>query len=434
MHMYDSILKKRNGGALSGTEIDFIISGYTRDEIPDYQVAALLMAVYFQGMNSRETADLTMAMVNSGTKIDLAEIPGIKVDKHSTGGVGDKTTLVLGPLVAAAGVPVAKMSGRGLGHTGGTIDKLESIPGFNASLEPDTFIRQVKEINIALMAQTGVLAPADKKLYALRDVTATVDSIPLIASSVTSKKIASGANAILLDVKCGSGAFMKTREDAAALARAMVDIGRQVGREMMAVVTDMSRPLGRFVGNALEVREALDTLRGQGPDDLRELCLTLGSHMLMLGKIANSYESARTKVEKVLQNGAALQKFKALVHAQGGDPAVADDPTILPEASIKRSVPSLRSGYVVSIDAMQVGRSAMLLGAGRMTKEEQIDHAAGIELKKKPGDPVKAGEPVAVLHTNRRNTLDEAAAVIAGAFTVSGTLPDPAPLILETVV
>ncbi|MFA7467374.1 MAG: pyrimidine-nucleoside phosphorylase [Desulfotomaculaceae bacterium] len=434
MHMYDLILKKRNGGALSGTEIDFIISGYTRDEIPDYQVAALLMAVYFQGMNSRETADLTMAMVNSGTKIDLAEIPGIKVDKHSTGGVGDKTTLVLGPLVAAAGVPVAKMSGRGLGHTGGTIDKLESIPGFNASLEPDTFIRQVKEINIALMAQTGVLAPADKKLYALRDVTATVDSIPLIASSVTSKKIASGANAILLDVKCGSGAFMKTREDAAALARAMVDIGRQVGREMMAVVTDMSRPLGRFVGNALEVREALDTLRGQGPDDLRELCLTLGSHMLMLGKIANSYESARTKVEKVLQNGAALQKFKALVHAQGGDPAVADDPTILPEASIKRSVPSLRSGYVVSIDAMQVGRSAMLLGAGRMTKEEQIDHAAGIELKKKPGDPVKAGEPVAVLHTNRRNTLDEAAAVIAGAFTVSGTLPDPAPLILETVV
>ncbi len=433
MHMYDLILKKRNGGALSGTEIDFIISGYTRDEIPDYQVAALLMAVYFQGMNSRETADLTMAMVNSGTKIDLAEIPGIKVDKHSTGGVGDKTTLVLGPLVAAAGVPVAKMSGRGLGHTGGTIDKLESIPGFNASLEPDTFIRQVKEINIALMAQTGALAPADKKLYALRDVTATVDSIPLIASSVTSKKIASGANAILLDVKCGSGAFMKTREDAAALARAMVDIGRQVGREMMAVVTDMSRPLGRFVGNALEVREALDTLRGQGPDDLRELCLTLGSHMLMLGKIANSYESARTKVEKVLQNGAALQKFKALVHAQGGDPAVADDPTILPEASIKRSVPSLRSGYVVSIDAMQVGRSAMLLGAGRMTKEEQIDHAAGIELKKKPGDPVKAGEPVAVLHTNRRNTLDEAAAVIAGAFTVSGTLPDPAPLILETV-
>jgi len=434
MHMYDLILKKRNGGELSGAEIDFIISGYTRDEIPDYQVAALLMAVYFQGMNSRETADLTMAIVNSGTKIDLAEIPGIKVDKHSTGGVGDKTTLVLGPLAAAAGVPVAKMSGRGLGHTGGTIDKLESIPGFNAALEPGAFIRQVREINIALMAQTGALAPADKKLYALRDVTATVDSIPLIASSVTSKKIASGANAILLDVKSGSGAFMKTRENAAALARAMVDIGRQVDREMMAVVTDMSRPLGRFVGNALEVREALDTLRGQGPDDLRELCLALGSHMLVLGKITSSFEIARAKLEELLDNGEALQKFKDLVQAQGGDPTVVDDPAVLPEASIKREVPAPRAGYVVSIDAMQVGRSAMLLGAGRMTKEDQIDHAAGIELKKKPGDPVKAGEPVAVLYTNRQHTLAEAAAVIAGAFTVSDTPPNPAPLILETVV
>ncbi len=433
MHMYDLILNKRNGGELSTSEIDFFISGYTRDDIPDYQAAALLMAIYFQGMNSRETADLTMAMVRSGTQIDLSEIPGIKVDKHSTGGVGDKTTLVLGPLAAAAGVPIAKMSGRGLGHTGGTIDKLESIPGFNTALEPDAFIRQVREINIALMAQTGTLAPADKKLYALRDVTATVDSIPLIASSVTAKKIASGANAILLDVKCGSGAFMKTRAEAAALAGAMVDIGRRVGREMLAVVTDMSRPLGRFIGNALEVREALDTLRGQGPDDLRELCLALGAHMLVLGKVERAYAPARTRLEKVLQNGTALRKFKALVEAQGGDPGVADNPDILPAASIKQEAPSPRAGYVVSIDAMQVGRAAMLLGAGRMTKDDRIDHAAGLELVKKPGEPVKAGEPLAILHTNRQNTLTDAAAALTGAFTISDTPPDPAPLILETV-
>jgi len=433
MHMYDLILKKRNGGELSASEIDFFISGYTRDEIPDYQAAALLMAIYFQGMNSRETAALTMAMVNSGTQIDLSEIPGTKVDKHSTGGVGDKTTLILGPLAAAAGVPVAKMSGRGLGHTGGTIDKLESIPGFNTALEPAAFIRQVRGINIALMAQTGALAPADKKLYALRDVTATVDSIPLIASSVTAKKIASGANAILLDVKCGSGAFMKTRAEAAALAGAMVDIGRRVGREMLAVVTDMSRPLGRFVGNALEVREALDTLRGQGPDDLRELCLTLGSHMLVLGKVESSYAPARARLKKILQNGAALRKFQALVEAQGGDPGVINNPDKLPDASIKQETPSPRAGYVVSIDAMQVGRGAMLLGAGRMTKDDTIDHAAGLELKKKPGEPVKEGEPLAILHTNRENTLADAAAAITGAFIISDAPPAPAPLILETV-
>ncbi|MCL2337856.1 MAG: pyrimidine-nucleoside phosphorylase [Firmicutes bacterium] len=433
VNMYDLILKKRNGGVLSASEIDFFISGYTKDEIPDYQAAALLMAIYFQGMNSRETADLTMAIVNSGSQIDLSAIPGIKVDKHSTGGVGDKTTLILGPLVAAAGVPVAKMSGRGLGYTGGTIDKLESIPGFNTALAPDDFIRQVKEISFALMAQTGALAPADKKLYALRDVTATVDSIPLIASSVTAKKIASGANAILLDVKCGSGAFMKTSPEALTLAKAMVDIGRQVGREMLAVVTDMSRPLGHFIGNALEVREALATLREEGPEDLKELCLTLGAHMLVLGKVASSYTAARSRLETILQNGEALRKFKDLVQAQGGDPAVVDNPDRLPEAGIKQEVLSSRSGYVFAIDAMQMGRGAMLLGAGRMTKDQGIDHAAGLELKKKPGELVQAGEPLAILHTNRAETLADATAAITGAFTISDTPPEPVPLILETV-
>lgn len=431
--MYDLILKKRNGGELTLEEINYFVTGYMADQIPDYQVAALLMAIYFRGMNSRETADLTLAMVNSGEKIQLAGIPGIKVDKHSTGGVGDKTTLVLAPLVAAAGVPVAKMSGRALGHTGGTIDKLESIPGFYVDLEPDVFIRQIQDINIALTAQTGKVAPADKKLYALRDVTATVDSIPLIASSIVSKKIASGADAILLDVKCGNGAFMQTREEAVALARAMVDIGRPLGRRMAAVVTDMNGPLGQAVGNALEVREALDTLRGQGPDDLKELCLTLGTHMLVLGGKTENVDAARHLLEGLLDSGRALEKFKALVEFQGGDPAVADNPGALPSARYQYEVTAPSGGYVTTIDTLQVGRVAMLLGAGRVTKEEPIDHAAGVLIMKKPGEPVCKGETLAVLHTNSRSTLEGCAGLIVAAYSLGRTPPPEQPLILETI-
>jgi pyrimidine-nucleoside phosphorylase len=433
MQMYDLILKKRNGGELTTEEINYFVAGYTAGEIPDYQAAALLMAIYFRGMNGRETADLTIAIVDSGEKINLGRIPGVKVDKHSTGGVGDKTTLVLAPLVAAAGVPVAKMSGRALGHTGGTIDKLESIPGFKVNLDPGAFIEQVRQINIALTAQTGRIAPADKKLYALRDVTATVDSIPLIASSVVSKKIASGADAILLDVKCGSGAFMRTREEAAELARAMVEIGKQVNRRMVAVVTDMSRPLGRAVGNAMEVREAIETLRGGGPPDLRELCLTLGAHMLVLGGKSRDFDSARRILEELLSGGGALQKFKALVEAQGGDVTVVDNPGALPMAKYRREVAAPADGYVHAIDTLRVGRAAMVLGAGRAAKEDPIDHTAGIEINKKPGDPVKRGEPLAVLHTNREHALEGAAGMVAAAYTLSENPPAQTPLILETI-
>lgn len=433
MQMYDLIYKKRNGGELNSEEINYFIQGYTAGTIPDYQVSALLMAIYFKGMTGQETAALTMAMVNSGELINLEQIPGIKVDKHSTGGVGDKTTLVLAPLVASAGVPVAKMSGRGLGHTGGTIDKLESIPGFNVNLEPQTFIKQVREIGIALMAQTGIIAPADKKLYALRDVTATVDSIPLIASSVTSKKIASGADAILLDVKCGSGAFMKNRQEAASLARAMVAIGKQVNRRMVAVVTDMGQPLGYAVGNALEVKEALATLKGEGPGDLRELCLTLGSHMLVLGGVSRDTASARVQLEDMLNQGKALQKFRQLIVAQGGDASVIDNPEKLPEAAFKSSVAAPEEGFVAAIDTMLVGRAAMLLGAGRASKDDLIDHAAGIVLTKKPGDPVKKGDELAVLHTNREDTLDAVFKLAAAAYKITAYSPHQAQLILETI-
>ncbi|SFF94224.1 pyrimidine-nucleoside phosphorylase [Desulfotomaculum arcticum] len=433
MQMYDLIYKKRNGRELTREEINYFIQGYTAGTIPDYQVSALLMAIYFKGMTGRETADLTMAMVNSGEVINLEQIPGIKVDKHSTGGVGDKTTLVLAPLVASAGVPVAKMSGRGLGHTGGTIDKLESIPGFNVNLQPEDFIRQVKDIGIALMAQTGIITPADKKLYALRDVTATVDSIPLIASSVTSKKIASGADAILLDVKCGSGAFMKTRQDAASLAQAMVAIGKLVNRRMVAVVTEMGQPLGRAVGNALEVKEALTTLVGEGPGDLRELCLTLGSHMLVLGGVSRDTAGARARLKDLLNQGKALQKFKQLIEAQGGNASVIDSPEKLPAARYQSSVAAPEGGYVADIDTMQVGRAAMLLGAGRASKDDLIDHAAGLVLTKKTGDFVKKGEELAVLHTNRKDALDAITKLTASAFTITVNSPEKAQLIWETI-
>ena len=406
MRMVDLIVKKQNGKELTTEEIQFFVKGYTDGSIPDYQASALAMAIYFQDMTDQERADLTMAMVNSGETIDLSAIEGIKVDKHSTGGVGDTTTLVLAPLVAALGVPVAKMSGRGLGHTGGTIDKLEAIEGFHVELSKDEFIKLVNRDKVAVIGQSDNLTPADKKLYALRDVTGTVNSIPLIASSIMSKKIAAGADAIVFDVKTGAGAFMKTDEDAVNLAKAMVRIGNNVGRQTMAVISDMSQPLGFAIGNALEVQEAIDTLRGEGPEDLNELVLTLGSQMVVLAKKAETLEEARTKLQEVMKNGKALEKFKEFLSNQGGDASVVDDPSKLPQAAYKIDVPAKEAGVVSEIVADEIGVAAMLLGAGRATKEDEIDLAVGIMLRKKVGDKVEKGEPLVTLYANRENVDD----------------------------
>ncbi|MCY8033166.1 pyrimidine-nucleoside phosphorylase [Bacillus sonorensis] len=406
MRMVDIITKKQSGKELSTEEINFFINGYTDGSIPDYQASALAMAIYFQDMTDRERADLTMAMVNSGETIDLSAIEGIKVDKHSTGGVGDTTTLVLAPLVASLGVPVAKMSGRGLGHTGGTIDKLEAIEGFHVELSKDEFVDLVNRDKVAVVGQSGNLTPADKKLYALRDVTGTVNSIPLIASSIMSKKIAAGADAIVLDVKTGAGAFMKTDEDAVNLAKAMVRIGNNVGRQTMAVISDMSQPLGYAIGNALEIKEAIDTLKGEGPEDLTELVLTLGSQMVVLAKKAETLDEAREKLTDVMKNGKALQKFKDFLQNQGGDSSVADNPEKLPQAAYKIDVPAKEAGVVSEIVADQIGVAAMLLGAGRATKEDKIDLAVGIMLRKKVGDAVEKGEPLVTLYANRENVDD----------------------------
>ncbi|MBL7475930.1 pyrimidine-nucleoside phosphorylase [Bacillus paralicheniformis] len=411
MRMVDIITKKQNGEELTTEEIQFFIKGYTDGSIPDYQASALAMAIYFQDMTDRERADLTMAMVNSGETIDLSAIEGIKVDKHSTGGVGDTTTLVLAPLVAALDVPVAKMSGRGLGHTGGTIDKLEAIKGFHVELSKDEFINLVNRDKVAVIGQSGNLTPADKKLYALRDVTGTVNSIPLIASSIMSKKIAAGADAIVLDVKTGAGAFMKTDEDAVNLAKAMVRIGNNVGRQTMAVISDMSQPLGFAIGNALEVKEAIDTLKGEGPEDLTELVLTLGSQMVVLAKKAETLDEAREKLIDVMKNGKALQKFKDFLQNQGGDSSVADNPEKLPQAAYKIDIPAKEAGVVSEIVADQIGVAAMLLGAGRATKEDKIDLAVGIMLRKKVGDAVEKGEPLVTLYANRENVDDVIAKV-----------------------
>lgn len=406
MRMVDIIEKKRNGEELSTAEIEFFISGYTEGSIPDYQASALCMAIYFQDMNDRERADLTMSMVESGDQIDLSAIAGVKVDKHSTGGVGDTTTLPLSSMVAAVGVPVAKMSGRGLGHTGGTIDKLESIEGFHVELSGEDFTRQVNEVGLAVIGQSGNLTPADKKLYALRDVTATVPSIPLIASSIMSKKIAAGADAIVLDVKTGDGAFMKTEEDARELAHAMVKIGNNVGRKTMAIISDMSQPLGFAIGNALEVQEAINTLKGQGPSDLQELCYTLGSQMVVLGGKAKSLDEARLLLQEAVASGAALEVLKKFIVAQGGNAAVVDDPSLLPRAEFVVEVPAKSSGYVASIEADDIGTAAMLLGAGRATKESAIDLAVGLVLRKKVGDAVTAGESLVTVHANRENIVE----------------------------
>ncbi|MDQ0858539.1 pyrimidine-nucleoside phosphorylase [Bacillus sp. V2I10] len=432
MRIVDLIEKKRDGKELTKEEISFIIKGYTNGDIPDYQMSALTMAIYFKGMTKQERAQLTMEMVHSGDTIDLSKIEGIKVDKHSTGGVGDTTTLVLGPLVAAVGVPVAKMSGRGLGHTGGTIDKLEAVPGFHVEIENDEFIKLVNQNKIAVIGQSGNLTPADKKLYALRDVTATVDSIPLIASSIMSKKIAAGADAIVLDVKTGAGAFMKDLDDARELARAMVEIGNAVGRKTMAVISDMSQPLGYAIGNALEIKEAIDTLKGEGPEDLHELCLTLGSYMVFLAEKASSLEEARAMLEEVIQNGKALETLKIFLEAQGGDGSVVDDPSKMPQASYKVELEAKEDGYVSEIVADSVGVAAMWLGAGRATKESEIDLAVGLMLNKKIGDAVKKGDSLVTIYSNQKD-VEQVKAKLYESIKVTADSVTAPPLVHDTI-
>ncbi len=430
--MVDLIEKKRDGLELSTEEIKYIIEGYTNGSIPDYQMSALTMAIFFKGMTEKERADLTIAMAESGDQIDLSGIEGTKVDKHSTGGVGDTTTLVLGPLVASVGVPVAKMSGRGLGHTGGTVDKLESVAGFHVEIENSEFINLVNKNKLAVIGQSGNLTPADKKLYALRDVTATVNSIPLIASSIMSKKIAAGADAIVLDVKTGAGAFMKTLDDSRELAKAMVRIGNNVGRKTMAVISDMSQPLGYAIGNALEVQEAIDTLKGEGPADLTELSLTLGSHMVYVAGKASSLSEARGMLEKAIQDGSALEKMKVFLSAQGGDASVVDEPARLPQASFIFELEAKEDGFVSEIVADEVGTAAMLLGAGRATKESEIDLAVGIVLKKKIGDQVKKGESLAAIHSNFEN-IEEVKNKLYRSIRLSGAAVEKPTLIYEEI-
>ena len=406
MRMVDLIKKKRDGKAFDKNEIEYFIHGYTNDDIPDYQMSALIMAIYFSGMSDRETTDLTIAMARSGETADLSAIKGIKVDKHSTGGVADTTTLVLAPLVAACGAPVAKMSGRGLGHTGGTLDKLESIPNMNVSLSMDEFIDNVNKVGLAVIGQTGDLAPADKKLYSLRDVTATVDIIPLIASSIMSKKLAGGADAIVLDVKFGEGAFMKNYDDAIKLAKIMVNIGENAGKKTVAAITDMNQPLGLAIGNSLEVIEACETLKGRGCRDLLDVCLFLGSNMLELSGMAKTRKEAATMLEDALKSGEGLDKFKEMVTSQGGNCAALDDYSLLPQAKIKHEIKAGSDSYLATIKAEELGLCAMRLGAGRATKDDIIDLSVGIMLNKKVGDFVHKDEVIATVYANDEKKLD----------------------------
>ncbi|PIC72211.1 pyrimidine-nucleoside phosphorylase [Sporosarcina sp. P16b] len=428
MRMVDIIENKRDGKELTKEQIWFFVTGYTDGSIPDYQASAFLMAIYFKGMTTEEQGYLTMAMAESGDQIDLSAIEGVKVDKHSTGGVGDTTTLILAPLVAACGVPVAKMSGRGLGHTGGTLDKLEAIDGFHVEISTEQFIQQVNDLKIAVIGQSGNLTPADKKLYALRDVTATVNSIPLIASSIMSKKLAAGADAIVLDVKTGAGAFMKTVEESKRLADAMTAIGNEVGRNTSAVISDMSQPLGFAIGNALEVREAIDTLQGKGPADLTELCVVLGSKMLLAANKAETEEDARKQLQNVVENGDALRLFGELIKAQGGNEKIIENTNLLPQAQYQIEVPASKSGYVSMIDADEIGVAAMLLGAGRATKEDVIDLAVGIVLRKKIGDFVEIGETLAILHANTEQ-VDESIKLLQTHMHITKEKTEAPPLI-----
>ena len=432
MRMYDIILKKRANLPLSDKEIRFVIDGYVKGEIPDYQVSALLMTIVFNGMNARELGTLTLAMAQSGNMVDLSNIDGITVDKHSTGGVGDKTTLIIAPLVAACGGKVAKMSGRGLGHTGGTIDKMESIPNLKVSLDQDAFIDQVNKIGLAVIGQSEGLAPADKKLYALRDVTGTVDSIPLIASSVMSKKLASGAQAILLDVKVGSGAFMKNIEDARELAKAMVDIGKKNGRSVKAILTDMDRPLGHAIGNALEIREVINTLKGHGPEDLTHECIIMAAHMLVLSRMCD-YETALNRVQQALDSGVALERLRLMIEAQGGDSRVIDDDRVLTIGKFTYDVTSPQDGYITHMNTERCGIASVMLGAGRTVKDGPIDYSAGIVMHKKTGDAVSMGERIATLYASDESLFTNAAQTYLAAITIGDTASKVIDTILDIV-
>ncbi|MBE6036785.1 MAG: pyrimidine-nucleoside phosphorylase [Clostridiales bacterium] len=432
--MIQIINKKRDGGTLSAEEIRWFVEEYTKGNVPDYQASALLMAIYFQKMDREETFELTRAMRDSGEVMDLSAIGGIKVDKHSTGGVGDKTTLIVAPLAAACGVPVAKMSGRGLGFTGGTIDKLESIPGFKTSMESRAFVDQVNAIGIAVAGQTAQIAAADKKLYALRDVTATVDNMSLIASSIMSKKLASGSDAIVLDVKCGSGAFMEEQEKAEELAQMMVDIGKDDGKTVIAVLTDMSQPLGRAVGNSLEVIEAIDTLKGKGPLDISHLSLELAAWMVLAAGKASDFEEAKAMVTDALLSGKALEKFKEFVAAQGGDPAVAENYGMFPESAFCQEIYAGATGYVTRVDARIIGKASQLSGAGREKKEDSVDPAAGIYLYKKVGDPIRGGALLARVFGNDDDKVYQAAEEAKKAFTISKEEPAEKPVLVKKVI
>ena len=434
MNTVDLIRKKRNGGTFTREEIESWINGYVNGNIPDYQIAALLMAIYFRGMDDEETASLTDAMARSGAMLDLSGMTGFPVDKHSTGGVGDTTTLVLIPLLAAAGLTVAKLSGRALGHTGGTIDKLESIPGFRTDLSKEEFLELVRRSGLALADHTENMVPADRLLYELRDVTSTVDSLPLIVASIMSKKIAGGARGIVIDVKTGKGAFLPKLEDSRKLAQSLVAIGIRLDRKMAALITDMSQPLGHMVGNALEVREALGTLKGKGPEDLEDLCCELGAELLLFAGKARERDEAMGLLKARLRDGSALEKFREMVENQGGEPGIIEDPSRLPFASEKVEIRARRAGVVARLDALAIGRAANVLGAGRTVKEDRIDPEVGVELVRKVGDRVKAGEPLALLHVNDRANLETARTWVEDAYAIEETVPPQRPLIVERIL
>ena len=431
--MLDIILKKRDGLALSEKEIRHFVQGYASGSIPDYQASALLMAIYFQGMDMHETTALTKAMMHSGEVIDLSAVKGVKVDKHSTGGVGDKTSIVLGPLVAAAGVPVAKMSGRGLGHTGGTIDKLESFSGFSVEMAKEDFIKKINEIGIAICGQTANMVPADKKIYALRDVTSTVENMSLIASSIMSKKLACGADSIVLDVKAGCGGFMQDVEQAKLLAAKMGEIGQLMNKKVVSVITDMNQPLGNTVGNALEIKEAIATLKGEGPDDLLELCIELASHMLILGGVCKNKPQANERLKELIKSGAALNKLKEFVVSQGGNTEEIDNPDLLPKSEYQSAFKATEDGFICDLYADKVGRASMILGAGRETKESEIDLAAGIELFAKVGDFVRKGDILATFHTNREEKIKVAEDEMVKAYVLQKENQSP-PALIQNIV
>lgn len=431
MRMVDVIDQKRNGGVLSDEQLQFFVDGVVDGSLPDYQISALLMAIYFQGMTDREQTQLTMKMMHSGERLDLSKIPGIKVDKHSTGGVGDKTSLPLAAMVAALGIPVPMISGRGLGHTGGTLDKLEAIPGFQVELSEQDFIKQVAEEKLAIVGATRDVAPADKKIYALRDVTDTVDSIPLIASSIMSKKLASGTDALVIDVKTGAGAFMKTEDSAVKLAKALVTIGKQAGLKCEAVISDMNQPLGSKIGNTLEIEETLDLLKGKGPKDLLELVLELGSRMVVMGQQAASLAEARAKLEQTIADGSALARFKAMIKAQHGDPNVVDDYSLMPHAKYQIEYPAQKGGVIAKLTADEIGMASMLMGGGRQKADDQLDYAVGIELHKKIGDSVQKGESIMTIWSNRED-IDDVKELLDQAVAIKESAQQPT-LIHETI-